>query len=231
MRLVIKFLALSLILVISCSPKSDDEGLQVIPTSIVGNFTDITRAIPQEGIPVKLWENIFFRGIISDRTAIDSTVTDSQGDYRFDFDYKIGNGIGYSLESPYDNGGEGPFTDIVIPDSYVIEPGIENRIDYDHWYPSIIALDLSITNNINGPLSVSNEVGGYDFYNFRSAIIQEENINDTYYIVTKPGADVLLQFWYTTGNSNDDVHRRNENVTVPLQDTLYLSYDIDCSQF
>ncbi len=217
---------------INCSPPENP--IKTTPTSVNGHVMDFERGFAHPNYKVVLTQLVFGGGGWSGygytgEHRIDSTYTNDQGYFEFNFNYDLDLKYKYTLRFDGLNSAEGPFSDFL--ESYIIEPGDINTMDINHWLPNYLKLNLSVSNNFTQRLGITNTILNDNFYHFRGGQIFEEEIDTTIYLPNKPNADIRLNFYYSTGNSNSDAHRRFEFLSTTLQDTLELSFVIDCSLF
>ena len=219
----------------SCEKSEENENIVTIATKVVGNVTDVTRGIAHQNFKVVVQQLTYDGGGwggygITDVKRIDSTYTDSQGNYEIDFNYIQDAKYQYAIATDYVSVGDGPFVDY-IDENATITSGITNTVNLDFWYASILKLYLSVSNNTYPPLRVSNDLVSGKYYSFMGAEIYEMQTNTVVYIPTKPNTQIELLFGYTTGFTNSDYHPKYEYITTGIQDTLSYSYVINCTTF
>ncbi|MGB3775882.1 MAG: hypothetical protein WA951_11550 [Leeuwenhoekiella sp.] len=158
--------------------------------------------------------------------VLDTLITDANGEYYGEYDLVDGEcilrpqvGVGFSSL-----GG-------AVNEMDSIKLGQVNVIDFDIFSPIILELKLRVSNNKNAPLHVRNEMNEPFHITFRSEQILEENTEQIIYLKTRPNTDIEIYFYYTTGSTNQDFHEKLESFRTSLQDTISLSYSIDCSTF
>lgn len=221
----------------SCDKDNEDETIEIVSTKVVGIVSDVTRQIIHNNFKVTVRRYTYgcssgFGGGcgVTDVNEVASTFTDSQGNYEIDFDYFLDTKYSYQLDTDFVGVGDGPFVDYVNENARITS-GITNTIDLDFWYASILKLDLNVSNNFYPPLRVSNKIVSGGFYFFSGDEIYASQTNTTVYIPTKPNSEVRLLFGYATGPSNDEYHPKYEYITTGIQDTIPLSFEIDCASF
>lgn len=204
------------------------EEITAIPTVVKGHVYDVERGIDIENFKLVLvWSSINSGGDLAGIhiEVIDSAQTDIRGKYSISFDYIPGKRYGF-LKQNYGD----PYHTEFLADYSIIE-GKTNVVDVNAWLPVTLKLNLQVTNNDNPDLGINNEVSSGPFYNFIGARIHEQAVDTTVYLTTKPNADIELLFYYSTGTSNSDTHKRYEFLRTNVEDSLELSYEIDCSLF
>ncbi len=215
----------ALLALFSCTTS---EEIITIPTIVKGHVYDVERGIDIENFKLVLvWSSINSGGDLAgvQIEEIDSARTDIGGRYSISFNYIPGKRYGF-LKQYYGD----PYHTEFQADYSILE-GKTNVVDVNAWQPMTLKLNLQVTNNDNPELGIANEVSSGPFYNFIGARIHEQAVDTTVYLTTKPNADIELQFYYSTGTSNADVHKRFEYLRTTVADTLELSYEIDCSLF
>ena len=212
----------------SCEvPEAQLETIETTETTVKGQVSDIERNIDIENFKIELarvWDDTSVVQYALGTEIIDSVRTDANGNYSMTFDYI--HGERYTFMHQYG-----------IP--YYYEPtrpiqitkGVVNVVNMDAWYPTILKLNLNVTNNEFPHLRVRNKIIGKENFHFPTAAIFETQIDTTVYLKTRPNSNVELMFYYSTDGSNGGTHRYFETITTTLQDTITLSYDIDCSSF
>ena len=84
---------------------------------------------------------------------------------------------------------------------------------------------MIIKNNDYPNLEIYSSTGG------GSVTIGSQNLKTTAYLKSRPNFNEELRFTYRTGTSNEDFHHHYEELETNLQDTVTLTYIIDCSSF
>jgi len=210
----------------SCNKSS--EQIETVETIVKGNVSDIERNIQIENfkiVLVRVWDDWSGVQYFLNREVIDSVRTDINGNYSITFDYIIGER--YLFQKQYYGS---PYYTESIGNTDIVEGNINIR-DINSWYPTILKLDLNVINNDYPAMRISSEVLSNSSLSFATVDIFEQNVDTTAYIKSKPNSNVELNFHYSTGNSNGDYHHYIEGFTTSLQDTINLSYTIDCSTF
>lgn len=224
-----------LFLFFACEKDEANDSVETISTKVVGNVADITRNIKHKDFKVVVQRVTYGGGGwsgygITDVVRIDSTYTDSQGNYEIDFDYILDTKYQYHIATDFVSVGNGPFVDYIDEDA-TIYSGITNIINLDFWYASILKLELTVANNVYPPLGVSNNLVSGKYYSFMGAEIYEAQTDTVIYIPTKPNTEIELLFGYATGYSNSEYHPKYEYITTGIQDTLSYNFQIDCTTF
>ncbi len=208
--------------------ESHTEAIETTETTVEGHVSDIERSIDIENFKVVLvrtWDDWSVVQYVLGIEIIDSVRTDAHGNYSMTFDYIHGERYGFLKQyygSPYY---------IEFIQNRPINKGVTNIRNIDAWYPTILKIELNVTNNEYPHLRLSNKIIGNSNFHFATADIFETNIDTIVYQRTKPNSQVELNFHYSTGYTNDDYHYYLENVTTTLRDTINLLYNIDCSTF
>ncbi len=220
-------ICIGIALIYSC--ETSDDAPQFLQTTVQGQAIDQERNSVYTNDTIILSANyICGQGFTSGGCYefIASTVTDADGNYEFTFDYDVDKGYTVTRVSQhtyYEQAEELPR----------IEPGEINTIDFIGWRPIIFKVDVAITNNVFPDLGLNsrddnNLVTSYPFPFFR---IPEENIETTVYLHGKPNTQMSLSFYYTDDNTEYNYHERREVIHTVVQDTISLSYQVDCSTF
>lgn len=218
-----------LILIFSCSDSYYNETSDIKTSTIIkGNVSDLERGFPIENFKIvfnRYWDGWSVVQYARKKEFIDSVRTDSNGNYKIVFDFIKGEEYGFEAQyygMPY-------YTEFINPKR--IKEGKENIQNINAWYPTILKLNLKVTNNENPALRISNEIiGNSNFISGGDGIYKRE-VDITIYLRTKPNSKIKLNMTYSTGTRNEDFHFRNEFLTTDLRDTIELSYDIDCKKF
>ncbi|MFD1614658.1 hypothetical protein [Gelatiniphilus marinus] len=219
----------SIFIFFSCYVDDELESVKTTETIIKGHVSDIERNIDIEGFRIVLARiyycrtSFFINGPCSE--IIDTVYTDVNGLYSIKFDFIHGEQYGFIKQYygfPY-------YYEFINP--IEIEMGIENIRDIDAWYPTILKIELNVTNNNNPHLRLSNRIVDNKNFRFPTVGVFKKDIDTTVYQKTRPNSAIELMFYYSTGYSNADTYRRFENITTTLQDTINLSFKIDCSTF
>lgn len=74
-----------------------------------------------------------------------------------------------------------------------------------------------------------NDLAG--LYSFPFYRITEETTNSTIYLHGKPNTQMSVSFNYVDDNAEFNYHERREIIHTLVQDTISLSYNVDCSSF
>lgn len=203
-----------------------------IPTKVKGNVSDVERGKPVADFKIVLirwWcgsTNWDLYGC--DHEVIDSARTDKNGNYAIQFDFMPDQNYGFLHGSMYY---QSPYFVDFIENSDPIVAGEEYVQNIDAWLPVILKLNLHIINNDHPNLGVNVYLPFPNTSNLGGASIAEQAIDTTVYFKAKPNSEMEIVFHYTTGYSNSEAFKKYEFITTTLQDTLELSYDIDCSSF
>lgn len=215
------------LVVFSCG-KSDDTP-QYLETTVKGKAIDQVRNTVYSNDTIILSANYscgsgFNSGVCYEFVA--STVTDSNGEYEFTFDYNTDKGytVGRSSKYEYYDTAEN------LP---VIRAGEMNTINFEGWRPVIFKVEASVSNNIFKNLNIQtrDDQDNSGFYTFPSFIIKEENINTTLYLHGKPKTQMSIVFSYSDDDPQSNYHELRKTVNTIVQDTIPLSYEVNCNSF
>lgn len=229
MKKITCYFVILIVAVVVYSCHISDDPPQFIPTTVKGQAMDQERNSVYSNDTISL-SAVYHCG--SGFTAgvcyefIETTVTDSNGNYEFIFDYDIDKGYSVNRSSQHTYYAE---AEVVPP----IEPGEINTIDFIGWRPVIFKVDAAVSNNIFPELIFhsrdDNDLVG--LYSFPYSKIPEESISTTVYLHGKPNTQMSISFSYTDNNTQNNYHERREVIQTMVQDTISVSYQIDCSSF
>ncbi len=214
---------------IGYSCETSDDTPQFIQTTVKGQAIDQERNSVYSNDTIVLSANyICGQGFTSGECyeLIATTVTDSNGNYEFTFNYDVDKGYTVTRTSQhtyYDQEEELPR----------IEPGVVNTIDFLGWRPIILKVEATVSNNVFPDLRVVT-IDDNDFtgrFSFPSYKVSEENIATTMYLHGKPHTQMSVIFNYNDTNTQNNYHERREIINTQVQDTISLSYEVDCSTF
>ena len=214
----------SIFILFSCS--DFNSSTETIETTVKGNVSDIERNIPIEDFKIvllRVWDDWSVVQYVLGTEVIDTVRTDVNGNYSITFDYIKGER--YCFEKQY-----GRYYTESVGNTDIIEGEINTR-NIDAWYPTILKLNLNVINNDYPAMRISSHVIENNGLSFATVDIFEQEIDTIAYIRSRPNSNVKLNFHYSTGNSNADYHHYIEEFTTTLQDTINLSYTVDCSSF
>lgn len=224
LKIVAGFVLLSTI--VACS--KEDIGVQTV---LKGHVSDNIRGINIEGykiVLIKSWvscEN-FMCG--TDYEEVATTYTDERGKYSITFNYKLKKGERYTLLEQYYGT---PYYPEYLK-KIEIAPGKTNTIDINAWKPVELRLTVAVSNNVNPPLMIRNEIDESSGAFLNTENIYEENITKTYSLRSKPNTDMKIIFWYYSGdNPLQTLHQKTFLYHTTLEDINTASYAIDCSGF
>lgn len=228
MKKVLIFLIFSLFIIFSCSGdfNSPTGQIESIETTVKGNVSDIERNIPIENYKIvllRVWDDWSVVQYALGTEVIDSVRTDTNGNYSITFDFIKDEQYGFEYQY-------GRYYTESIGNTDIVEGEINTR-DINAWYPTILKLNLSVTNNDYPAMRISSHVIENSSLHFATIDIFEQEVDTIAYIKSRPNSNVSLNFHYSTGNSNGDYHYFIEEFTTTLQDTINLSYTVDCSTF
>jgi len=216
-------------IIFSCNNDfNSSEQVEIIETTIKGNVSDVERNFPIENFKIvllRVWDDWSIVQYAPGSEVIDSVRTDANGDYAITFDFIKGEKYGFRKQyygSPY-------YTES-IGNTTIVEGTINVR-NINAWYPTILKLNLNVTNNDYPAMRISSHVLENSHLGFATVDIFEQDVDTIAYIRSKPNSNIELDFHYSTGNSNADFHHYIEEFTTSLQDTINLSYTVDCSSF
>lgn len=220
-------ISISAVLLYSCW-KSDDAP-QFLQTTVKGKAVDQLRNVVYSNETITLAAVYtcgtgFNSGVCYEFIA--STVTNTNGEYEFTFDYDMEKGYTVNRSSQFTY----YETEEVLP---IIQPGEINTIDFVGWRPVILKVEASVTNNIFPDLHVlsRDDMDDIGRYNFPYILIPEETINTTVYLHGKPKTQMSIIFDYSDNNSEANYHGLRKIVNTGIQDTIPLSYEVNCSNF
>ncbi|MCH7524611.1 MAG: hypothetical protein IIC74_06280 [Bacteroidetes bacterium] len=216
------------VLNVSCVKNDIIEPEETIETIVRGNVLDVERNKPIKNFKIvllRIWDDWSVVQYFLNSEVIDSVRTDINGNYTITFDYIKGER--YAFEKQYY--GYPYYTESIGNTS--INEGVINIRNINAWYPTILKLNITVTNNDYPPMRISSEIVGNNNLHFATIDIFEQEIDTIAYINTKPNSNIELNFHYSTGYSNSDYHYHIESLTTTLQDTISLSYNIDCNSF
>ncbi|MCF6308771.1 MAG: hypothetical protein L3J09_12585 [Flavobacteriaceae bacterium] len=223
------FVLLLVLVLFACNISSEQNEInETVETTVKGNVSDVERNIQIENfkiVLVRVWDDWSGVQYFLNSEIIDSVRTDVNGDYSLTFDYIKGER--YLFQKQYYGS---PYYTESIGNTDITE-GIINVRDMNAWYPTILKLNLNVTNNDYPAMRISSKVLSNSSLFFATIDVFEQNVDTIAFIKSKPNSDAELNFHYSTGNSNGDYHYYIERFTTSLQDTISLSYNIDCSTF
>lgn len=206
-----------------------DESPQFLQTTVKGKSIDQVRNTVYSNDTIILSSNYscgsgFNIGFCSE--VIETAITDSNGAYEFTFDFDVDKG--YNVRRISNN--KYFETEEFLP---LIKPGLSNTIDINGWLPVILKVNLSVTNNVFPDLRITprDYLDNLGIYSFPSVDISEENINTTLYLQGKPRTQMDITFEYTDDNPENISHQLIKSVITEKEDTISVSYEIDCSSF
>lgn len=216
----------------SCSREEEKED-KGIATIVKGNVSDNIRNIKLVGYKIKFGIsssgcNNWGCGISTQEVA--TVITDENGDYSFAFDYKLKEGESYTFE--LDNQYHGANFHNQNNSSGGIIPGNTNVIDITAWKAIALKLNVTVKNNNNPPLIISNEIGSDNSSFLNVENVYEQNSSKIYNLSTKPNSDIRIVFRYYTGtNPTPVMHQKVFYYHTTFDDVNSLDYTIDCSEF
>ena len=214
---------------ISCNINGDDGGPKFTETHVTGRAYDPIRNMGYSGDTIRLAAAYSCgSGVPSGGCyeLIETTVTDADGNYEFTFDYDRSKGYRvnrFSEHSYYETG-----DDLVF-----IVPGEDNVIDFEGWRPVIFNVEVTVANNTFPDVTVqtrddkNNEFG----YDFPFVKISEQNTFKVLSLHGKPNTQMSIIFSYTDDHPTQNYHEQREIIFTEVQDSIDLSFKVDCSQF
>ncbi|WP_117883216.1 hypothetical protein [Aureibaculum luteum] len=220
-------LILLLFIVFSCS-NDFNASSEKTETTVKGNVSDIERNFPIKNFKIvllRVWDDWSVVQYAPGSEVIDSVRTDSFGNYSITFNFIKGER--YAFEKQYYGN---PYYTESIGNTDIIEGNINIR-NINAWYPTVLKLNLNIHNNNYPAMRISSHILENNNSYFPTVDIFDSEIDTIAYIRSKPNSNVQLNFHYSTGYSNEDYHYLLKEFTTGLQDTISLSYKIDCSTF
>ena len=216
-------------IVFSCNNDfNSSEQVEIIETTVKGSVSDVERNIPIENFKIvllRVWDDWSVVQYAPSSEVIDSVRTDANGNYSITFDFIKGER--YSFQKQYYGS---PYYTESTGNTNIVEGNINIR-NINAWYPTILKLNLNVTNNDYPAMRISSHVLENSSLHFATVDIFEQDLDTVAYIKSKPNSNVELNFHYSTGNSNGDYHSYIEEFVTSLQDTINLTYTIDCSTF
>ena len=226
---IILGLFLILFTVIGCNISADDGGPKFSETSVTGRVFDSIRNRGYSRDSISL-TSIFSCGSGSSYAScielVETTLTDANGYYNFDFDYNRTKGyrVHHSSEHSYYE---------ASIDQVTVVPGEENVINFIGWRPVIFNVEAIVTNNVFPDLSVqTRDDKDFDFdFSFPFFRIPDQNITTVLSLHGKPHTTMSIIFSYKDNNPNKNYHQLREIIYTQAQDSIDLSFKVDCSQF
>ena len=214
-------------IIFSCSDNLDPS-IEKIETIVNGNVSDIERDIPIGNFKIvllRVWDDWSVVQYALGSEFIDSVRTDIDGNYSITFDFIKGER--YVFEKQYYGS---PYYTERFGNTSIVEGNV-NTININAWYPTILKLNLTVTNNDYPAMRISSHINDNNNLHFATVDIFEQEADTIAYMNSKPNSKASLNFHYSTGYSNADYHHYIEEIETTLQDTIHLSYTVNCLNF
>jgi hypothetical protein len=223
------FLSILIIIVlIGCSKDENVEDVG-IPTVLKGHVSDNIRDENISGYKIvfqKSWDDCsnWACGIVSQDIA--TTYTDNNGNYSIEFNYKLKEGERYNIEEQYYGY---PYFPEYLATNTGITAGQTNILDINAWKPITLKLNVNVTNNVNAPLRVRNQIENQNHSFLNTESFYELNTTKTVELKSRPNSDIKIIFYY--GNSVATYREKVYLYHTTFEDVNILNYNIDCSTF
>lgn len=221
----------------SCTHKDVQENHTIV---VSGTSQDIFRNVASPDITVNLFE-IHSQNTYPNHTygvKVDSTTSDINGEFKLEYQAK--NGINYFVTIENNPNNKHYKIEIlnqneleIYQNKIYVESDTDININVNAYIPSILKVNVSVLNNINHNLTsfASLAPGGLPFDSDRKVTIRSENIDTLYYLTARPDSDMLLYFKYFTNTNACSACYKTFDLHTNTNDTIPVSYTIDCNTF
>lgn len=227
-----------LLIFFSCSHKDEQKNHTIV---VNGTSQDIFRNVASPDITVNLFE-IHSQNTYPNHTygvKVDSTTSDING--KFKLEYQAKNDINYFVTIENNPNNNKPYKIEILNNNefeiyqnrIYIEPDTDININVNAYIPSILKVNVSVINNINHNLTsfASLAPGSLPFDPDRKVTIRSENIDTLYYLTARPDSDMIMYFKYFANTNACTACYKTFDLHTNTNDTIPLSYTIDCNTF
>lgn len=248
-KIVISFLTVVAVIITISSCIIEDTQVESNEYIIKGSTRDVFRNIISTNIKIVLYEEHYrgtFPQIQPYGVKVDSTMSNSNGSFYINYirDNKRKHFIRF-----FDNSfNEIPYyfepitSDLEINyyGRYNFEIFVnlekENIIDINAYHPIVLRVETSVVNNTNNWLvsrsSESLTNIPYYSYDVSQVVIKNESIDTLYYLRAKPLSEMKIFFYYAPNpGNNSHTEKKIFSFQTSINDTIAISYSIDCSTF